>query len=455
MQRYTQWLTRAALGDEHQDVRYCAAFRAGQYMKCGCGALLALLLLAGSLRPVDGQPLVLAAPEEVGFSSARLMRIDALVQGYVDQQQLAGAVTLVARRGQVVHFEAFGMGDEGVPMRTNAVFRLFSLTKPITCVAAMILYEEGHFQLYDPVADFIPEFAGMKVFAGEGADGLELVEPERAMTIHDLLINTSGLADGDGDTPVDDLYRETGVFGDLEEMGEFCILFGDRSLKGMVHKLGQIPLLYHPGEQWSRSVSADVLGHLVEVVSGMPLDRFCTERIFKPLGMVDTGFYVPAEKLDRFTALYSADPQQGIRLREPPMPSLFATPTTFFSGGVGLVSTTGDYYRFAQMLLNGGQLHGARILSRKTVELMTVNHLWGEYDDGYGFGLGLAVLTDLGHAQGLGSEGSFGWAGASTSSFVVDPREELVAVFMSQLVPDKPYPVIDQFRTLTYQAIVD
>jgi len=412
--------------------------------------------------PTCAQTLFSTTPEDVGLSSARLSYIDALLQRYVDEKKIAGGVTLVARRGKVAHFAAFGEMDEGKPMQRDAIFRIYSMTKPITSVAAMILYEEGHFQLYDPVAQYLPEFADLKVFAGETAQGIELSEPERPMTIHDLLTHTSGLSYGDSDTPVDLMYRKAGIpdFRSTPNSYFYTLPNHDR-LADMVQKLSEAPLLFHPGERWHYSVSTDVLGHLVEVISGMPLDQFFAQRIFAPLNMVDTGFYVPEEKVARFTAGYGLDDSGALTNIDSPQTSPFTQPPTLVSGGGGLsngdglVSTASDYYNFAQMLLNGGHLNGTRLLSRKTVELMTENHLWGEYEEGYGFGLGFSVLVNLARSQELGSVGNFGWMGAANTWFLVDPREELVAIFMMQFVPYGHYPIINQFKTLAYQAIID
>lgn len=426
-------------------------------MKRICGSILGLCLAIAGPRSVAGELLSMVPPQEIGLSAERLQRLDALVQGYVDRGELAGAVALVARHGKVAHFNAYGAADreEGVAMPPDAIFRIMSMTKPITTVAALMLHEEGRFELYEPVAKFIPEFAGVRVFDEMAGQEMELVEPEREMTIHDLLVHTSGLIYGDGDTPIDALYKEAGVVGHSSASGEFCILLGDRSLKGMVQRLSQIPLAFHPGEQWYHGISTDVLGYLVEEVAGMPLDRFFAERIFAPLGMADTGFYVPEDKLSRLTAVYAPDASGGIQTLDSPRFSSFSFPKDFYSGGAGLVSTAPDYFRFAQMLLNGGELDGTRLLGRKTVELMTVNHLWGEYAEGLGYGLGVSVVENLGRTQSLGSEGSFGWGGAANTWFMVDPREELVAVFMTQLVPYGHYPIVNQFKTMTYQAIVD
>ncbi len=421
-------------------------------MKYICASLLPFLF--GFNPPVISQGLPTATPEEVGISSKRLERINTLMQHYVDEKKLAGAVTLVARRGKIVHFERFGMMDieANQPMQLDTIFRIYSMTKPITSVAVMMLYEEGRFQLNDPISKFIPELKGLKVVKNVTASGIELVEAEREITIRDLLIHTSGFPYGFGDGPVDQMYQKA------------KLLAPDSTLKEMVQKLGVIPLVHQPGTKWEYSVSTDVLGYLVEVVSGKPLDLFFEENIFKPLGMKDTGFYVPKEKIARFAANYGPDETGRIKVIDEPKTSPFSSPRRFLSGGGGLVSTVSDYLRFAQMLLDGGELNGARLLGRKTIELMTTNNLPNELIpiqlggtplEGYGFGLGFSVLVDVARSQELGSEGSFGWAGAATTLFLIAPKEELIAIAMTQFMPYDHYPVFKEFRVLTYQAIVD
>ncbi|MCZ6679929.1 MAG: serine hydrolase [Candidatus Poribacteria bacterium] len=401
---------------------------------------------------VSGQGLPTATPEDVGLSSTRLQRISPVMQRYVDDGKLAGVMTMVARRGKVVHFEKFGMMDiEGnKPMEFDTIFRIYSMTKPITSVAIMMLYEEGHFQLDDPVSEFIPAFKNMKVFNGTTENGIELVNAKREMTIRDLLAHTSGLTYGWGDGPVDQMYQKA-----LKQIFERR----EGTLKDMVRKLSLIPLIHHPGTAWQYSVSTDVLGYLVEVISGMPLDQFFAERIFQPLKMVDTGFYVLKDKIGRFAANYRPEADNPLKAIDPPATSRFsAGQPTFFSGGGGLVSTASDYVRFCQMLLNGGELDGVRLLGRKTVELMTANHL-SSYSDsfgrkGSGFGLGFQVVTDAAESGQLWSTGTYRWGGAAATAFWIDPKEELIGVLMTQLMSN-PYPLRPQFHTLTYQAIVD
>ncbi len=394
-----------------------------------------------------GQGLPIAAPEESGLSSERLQRISPVMQGYVDEGKVAGVMTMVARRGKVVHFEKFGKMDIAAdkPMEFDTIFRIYSMTKPITSVAIMMLYEEGRFQLNDPVSKFIPEFKDLKVFKNETEEGIELAHTKREMTIRDLLTHTSGLTYGWGDGPVDKMYQRAKLF---DPKG---------TLKEAVSKLSRIPLVHQPGTAWEYSVSTDVLGYLVEVISGLSFDVFLEERIFKPLGMVDTGFSVPDEKVERYAALYRPDDKSGLEIVYAP-PLATGKQTFFFSGGGGLVSTASDYIRFSQMLLNGGELEGVRLLGRKTVELMTLNHLPPDlhpfYQKGAGFGLGFRVVTDVAETETVGSEGTFSWGGAASTTFWVDSDEELIGLLMTQLLAN-PYPFQQQFKTLTYQAIVD
>jgi len=398
------------------------------------------------------------AAEKVGLSSTRLQRISRVMQDYVDQHKLAGVLTTLARRGEVVHFECFGMMDieADKPMQSDTIFRLYSMTKPITSVAVMMLYEQGSFQLYDNVSQCIPEFKGVQVFRKATSSGLELVEPEREMTIQDLLRHTSGLTyDFLDQTAVGDLYRQAG----FEQAS---------NLRELVQKLATLPLAAHPGTRWQYSMSTDVLGYLVEVLSGTSFDRFLEEQIFKPLGMIDTAFWVPPEKLDRFAAMYGpAEEGSGLTLIEAPGTSDYTKPPNWPRGGGGLVGTASDYMRFAQMMLNGGELDGTRLLSRKSVELMTTNHLpqhllpfvltpdWKVYTEGYGFGLGFDVLMDVAQSHGAGSVGAFGWGGAASTDFWVDPKEELIGLIMPQFQPILYYPFVAQFNALAYQAIVD
>ncbi|MDE0467208.1 MAG: serine hydrolase [Candidatus Poribacteria bacterium] len=379
-----------------------------------------------------GLPMVV--PEEVGVSTERLKRIRSLLQGYFNSGQLPGFLTVVARRGKIVHFETIGMRDveNNKPVEPDTIFRIYSMSKPITSVAVMMLYEEGHFQLGTPVSRFIPAFKDMKVY---NEDQTEILDAKREITIKHLLMHTAGLTYGWGNKPVDKLYREAKV----REPGS--------TLVDMVEKLGKIPLVHEPGERWTYSVSTDVLGYLVEVVSGMPFEEFLQTRLFGPLDMVDTAFSVPPEKVERFAALYRPTKENGLeRVGKAP---LAKDEISFFpSGGGGLVSTAADYMRFCQMLLNGGELDGVRILGKKTVELMRYPH----HDDW--FGLGFRVVTRKNPPNILDSVGNFSWGGAAATTFWIDPKEELVAVLMTQLLNNR-YPFQQQFKVLTYQALTE
>lgn len=395
------------------------------------------------------------ASEETGFSSSRLNRISTAMQGYVDQNKLAGLVVLVARYGKVVYRDRFGLMDAEAnkPMEFDTIFRIYSMTKPITSVALMMLYEEGGFHLYDPVSKFIPEFADIKVFTQVSKKYYRVTEPERKITIWHLLTHTAGLTyDFFEDSPVDVMYREA----DFHK--------SNRTLEEMVRELVKIPLVHQPGDVWRYSMATDVLGRLVEVISGVSFDSFLEENIFKPLDMKDTDFYVPEAKLDRFAAMYGPTENDGIELLDAPSTSQYIKKPRFLSGGGGLVSTASDYLRFCQMLLNGGELDGIRLLGRKTVELMTINHLPNELIPiqvqphilhGCGFGLGFRVLVNVAQAGRLGTEGEYGWGGGASTSFFIDPKENLIGLLLTQLNPSRYYPIRDQFKVLAYQALVD
>jgi CubicO group peptidase (beta-lactamase class C family) len=398
-----------------------------------------------------------STPESVGFSSSRLQRINARMQSYIDQEKLAGMVTLVARRGQIIHFECHGQRDREAarPMEQDTIFRIYSMTKPITTVAAMMLFEEGRFRLNDPVSHYIPAFANTPVYVRSGPDGFELAQQERPMTIHDLMVHTSGLTYGFlQELPVDEMYQKAKLL-DTRDYG--------RSLAEQVKALAEVPLAAQPGSTWRYSVSTDVLGYLIECLTDQPLGDFFAEHIFAPLGMVDTAFHVHAEKVDRLATVYGPAEEGGLKVVDQADESPFTRPPGFGSGGGGLVSTTMDYYRFCQMMLNGGELDGNRLLGRKTVELMTMNHLppallparLGQPMPGSGFGLGFSVLMDVAAKQLLGSVGSYSWGGAANTTFWIDPKEELVGILMIQFMPPGTYPVNEDFHNLVYQAIDD
>ena len=402
---------------------------------------------------------VIAAPESVGMSSKRLERIKPAMQLYVDQKRFSGISTLVARRGQVVHFEQSGWMDSEsqVPMAPDTIFRIYSMTKPVICTALMALYEEGRFQLWDPVAKYIPAFGKARVLVGNLPEGASEVDLARPITIRDLLTHTAGLTyDFLEDSPVSELYRQAKLMHDAS-----------RSLEAMVKELARLPLAYQPGTKWHYSLSIDVAGHLIELISGQPLGDFLKERIFEPLGMEDTGYYVPPEKRRRianmvglpdvgalnmtFSKLVKAW-EDGLVGRIDVSETYPVDQPNFARGGHGLFSTAWDYMRFAQMLLNGGELEGRRILGRKTVELMHMNYLpqallpWeigGIPNPGYGFGLGSSVLLNVAESSKPGSVGEFGWSGAAKTNFWVDPQEELIGLLMTQFMMGFDLPEAD------------
>jgi CubicO group peptidase (beta-lactamase class C family) len=391
-------------------------------------------------------------PESVGMSSERLDRLHEAMQALVDGGELAGITTMVSRHGRIADFQTHGWRDVEATdsMAEDAIFRIYSMSKPITGVALMMLYEEGKFRLSDPVRRYIPEFADLKVAASWSPDGPVLEDADHPMTIRELMTHTAGLAYGIGDPhPADQLYASEGV---LDPRG---------TLQDMIDKLARLPLRQQPGSRWTYSVAVDVQGYLVEVLSGQPFDRFLQERIFDPLGMVDTGFHVPAEDHHRLAQVYGYD--ENGELAPAPAPDAsdgprpFLDPATFFSGGGGLVSTTMDYMRFCQMLLNGGELDGVRLLSPTTVEMMSRNHLpreMGEYAPGQGFGLDFSVVLDPVEA-GTFSAGEYFWGGAAGTWFWIDPVEDLIFVGMIQQFGGRRPDVRSMSRQLTYAAITE
>ena len=386
-----------------------------------------------------------AKPEDVGMSGAKLKQVNAAVQKLVDEQRVAGAVTMVARKGKIVHFETFGLRDIEAkkPMQRDTIMRFYSMSKPITSVAAMVLYEQGKFQLDDAVAKHIPELKGLEVHKKSEDGKAEYVEPNREVTVWDLMRHTSGFTYGIfGNTPVDKMYRQKQVLG-------------SRDLQEMAKKLGEIPLLFEPGTRWHYSVSTDVLGHLVERVSEQKLDVFFKERIFVPLDMKDTDFYVPKEKANRLSACYGPKPSGGLKVTNQYGANRYLTPPSFLSGGGGLVSTARDYMRFCQMLLNKGELNGVRILKAETVEMMTRNQLPPNVDwaGGNGFGFGFSVRLKAGRA-GKGHVGEYGWGGAASTHFWISPKDSLAVVALSQYMPFSGQ-LQDAVKPLVYDAIIE
>jgi CubicO group peptidase (beta-lactamase class C family) len=397
----------------------------------------------------------------LGFSADRLARIDRFLQDkYVGPGKLPCAQFVLARQGQVVHQSVLGMQDpeRGIALRDDTVFRIYSMTKPVTSVALMSLVEEGLIALDDPVARHIPEFAKLGVFSAGVNPGFLTTPPARAMQVIDLLRHTSGLTYGfQSRTNVDAAYRKLG----LEE------IHGKHDLEAMIQMLAKLPLEFSPGEAWNYSVATDVCGYLVQKVAGKPLSEVFRERIFEPLKMVDTGFFVREDQQPRFAACYNAKPGGAMELQDDPTTSPYLAAPALESGGGGLVSTAADYLRFTHMLLNGGELDGARILAPKTLRLMATNHLPGDKDltelsrslfsestnAGVGFGLGFAVVFDPPKTLIPCSKGEFYWGGAASTAFWVDPVEEVTAVFMTQLLPSSTYPIRRELRTLVYAAL--
>lgn len=402
-------------------------------------------------------------PEEVGLSGERLSRIDQhLKRRYIEPKKIAGTLTLVARHGRVAYLTPLGLMDieRQKPMTEDTIFRIYSMTKPITSVALMMLYEEGHFQLNNEVYKFIPEWKNLRVYAAGNHPLFLTTPPERPMTIRDLMTHTSGLTYSFMEsTNVDAAYRKLGI----------DVLGKGGTLREMIEKLATLPLEFSPGTRWNYSVSTDVLGYLVEVMSGMRFDEYLQKKIFEPLKMVDTDFYVPPDKLDRFAANYSRQPDKTIKVEDDPGNSAYSKPTTYFSGGGGLVSTAADYYRFCQMLLNGGELDGARLLGPKTIELMTMNHLPGGKDlnelsvstytqvatEGTGFGLGFSIHLGSDKSQVIGSVGQYAWGGKASTAFWIDPVEDLIVIFLTQFMPNATFNFPDQLKAIIYPAILD
>jgi len=402
--------------------------------------------------------LPLAKPEEVGMSSERLTRIGTAMQRYVDRGLVPGVVTLVARRGRVVYFDAIGYRDAEAKaqMKTDTIFRIASMTKPIASVALMMLYEEGHFLLSDPISKFLPEFTNMKVAQaippGETSkEPYKLVPAVRPITFKHILTHTAGLPNA---------YR--GITS-----SEYAKIYtrknSSETVDDLVKRLAAMPLNFQPGDAWEYGSATDIAGRLVEVISGMTLDEYLRKRIFEPLKMTDTHFYLPSSKLNRFAANYQPDDKNGNRIKLVEAPNAESRwvkePHNYFSGAGGLVSTAADYVRFHQMMLNGGELDGARILGRKTVELMTTHHI-GDLPiwltgPGYGFGLGYSIVKDIGVTGQAGSAGAYGWGGAFCTYFQVDPKEEMIGIILTQVRPYTHINIRQEFMALANQAIVD
>jgi len=415
-----------------------------------------------------------ASPESVGLSTAALNRIDVhLKERYIATGRFPGAQLVVYRRGKVAHASVQGLADveRKVPLRDDTIFRIYSMTKPITSVAFMMLVEQGRVAIDEPVAKYIPEWKNLGVFVAGTHPAFLTRPPVRPMLIVDLLRHTSGLTYGfQQRSNVDAAYREKKI-GEVEKAG---------TLQSMVEDLAKLPLEFSPGEAWNYSLSTDVIGYLIEKISGQPFEQFLKDRIFDPLGMKDTDFHVPAAKAQRLAACYSADPQGAITfnpadrkpsltLQDDPATSSFLIPPSFVSGGGGLCSTTADYLTFCRALIGGGELGGVRLIGPKTLKLMTSNHLPGGVDlptmsrslfseaayHGIGFGLGFSVTMDPAKTLIAGSPGEYAWGGAATTSFWIDPAEELIAIFMTQVLPSSAYPIRRELRSMIYAAITE
>jgi CubicO group peptidase (beta-lactamase class C family) len=422
--------------------------------KINISALTCVLVMSAA---AVAQELPTAKPETVGLSSERLERIGTAVQHSIDGKRIAGAITLVARHGHVVWFKPQGMADRevGKPMRSDTMFRICSMTKPITSLAVMMLYEEGHFLLDDPISKYLPEFKNPKILVKPVSGESYSIPATREITIRDLLRHTSGLT-YHWSTDLGSMYKAANVAHGL--------LPYDGTIEDSVKHLAGVPLLFNPGERWEYSLGVDVLGRLVEVVSGKPLDEFFRTRIFEPLGMKDTYFYLPDNKRERLATAYTYYAEKGLN-HFPDTPITegsfvysadypYRGPKKLFSGGAGLVSTAADYARFCQMMLDGGKVGNAHVLSRKSIELMTRDQL-GKISPDQAFGLGFGVDGVKAPLSELGSPGEYNWGGFFYTAFSIDPKEQMIVIFMAQLHPSGDLSLDRQVNALAYQAIVD
>ncbi|MEO0751134.1 MAG: serine hydrolase domain-containing protein [Pseudomonadota bacterium] len=396
------------------------------------------------------------APARLGFDTARLSRISAWMQGHVDDGRLAGLAVQITRRGETVFSDRAGLQDvdQNITVRPDALWRIYSMTKPVTSLAAMMLYEEGAFQLDQPVADVLPAFEHLRVWKGSGHALEDTIPLARPITIHDLLTHQSGLVYGDPNgTPLERALSGAGLDFDQDIP----------TMADAVARLTEVPLAFQPGARWFYGLSTDVLGHLVEVISGTTLGAFFEERIFAPLSMNDTGFDVEADQAHRLAVLYE---QSGTGFAPMADQGTHVAPKTLQSGGAGLVSTMADYQRFADMLLRRGAYEGGHLLGRKTFDLMVMNHMGGDLAsrgqthfsettmEGIGFGLGMSVMLDPARAKIIGSPGEFAWGGWASTAFWVDPVEEMTVILMTQLAPSSAYTLRRQLRVLSYQALI-
>lgn len=398
-----------------------------------------------------------------GVAAERIAAVDPFLNRYVSSGRLPGYSVLVSRRGEEAFFGKAGARDveRNAKLERDTVFRIYSMTKPITSIALMMLYEQGAFALDDAVSRYIPQWQQLKVFASGTEHDFQVTAPRRAMRVKDLFTHTSGLTYGFMQShPVDAMYRSQDV-GGMATSG---------TLEDMIVKLADIPLQFSPGDRWNYSVSTDVLGYLVQKLADMPLDEFIRTRITQPLGMKDSGFSVRPDQASRFAACYERVPNTDTyRLQDDPTKSTYLKPPTFLSGGGGMVSTIDDYHNFTRMLLGKGEYAGVRIIGRKTLEYMTLNHMPGNKDlaamgqpvfsetpyDGVGFGLGFSVVIDPATSNVVDSVGEYAWGGAASTYFWVDPVESLIVIFMTQLLPSSSYPIRRQLKQLVYQSLID
>ncbi|MEQ8684555.1 MAG: serine hydrolase domain-containing protein [Imperialibacter sp.] len=415
---------------------------------------IALLVLFVGLHHLHAQTLPTAKPEEVGMSSDRLQRISAVFKQYADDKKMSGNVILVMRKGKVVYHEAFGLRDieSKSVMPKDAIFRIASQTKALVSVSIMMLQEEGKLLITDNVSKYIPEFEETVVAVAKEDGVYEIVPTKRQITLRDLLTHTAGIGYGGG--PAKDKWEEAGITG-------WYFAHREEPVGATIAKMASLPMDAQPGEKFVYGYNTDILGAVVEKASGMPLDQFIKTRITDPLGMNDTHFYLPKNKVAKLATVYSASQDKPIE-KAPVTGTMVSQgayvdgPRTSFSGGAGLLSTADNYAKFLQMTLNGGELDGTRILSPKTVELMTVSHTGDiEFRDGQGFGLGFYVVEDLGERGIPGSVGEYGWGGAYGSTYWVDPKEELVVVYFKQLIPTAGLDDQAKLRALVYQAILE
>ena len=416
--------------------------------------LAALLFCAPAVPQAIAQSFTPASPEEAGVSSKRLARIDAVLEKYIEEGRLPGAALVIGRRGHVVYARAFGYRDReaGEPLEVTDLFRIASQTKAVISVGVMILQEQGRLLIDQDLGDFIPEFDSTTVAVANEKGGYETVPANRKITVRDLLTHTAGIGYGWG--PGAKRWEEAGIVG-------WYFADRDEPIADTVERMGNLPMDAHPGEDFVYGYATDILGVVIERASGMPLDEFLRIEILGPLGMVDTHFYVPPENADRLTVVYSVTEEGGMERAPDPghmvgQGMYLEGPRKSFSGGAGLVSTPGDYARFLEALRRGGTLDGTRILSPKTVELMTVDHVHDAWQgDGGGFGLGFGITEEIGWSGLPGSPGAYAWGGAYHSTYWVDPAEELVVSYMTQVIPAQGLDDHQRLRALVYQALVD